>query len=159
MVKGEDFQFEADFMEDGLRCIPMAARLRLDLCGVKLRLSEWSKMTDTEKTIVTCWPSDRAGAIETCREYLKALVLERTDKEATMIETEENPVWTDISSVPGVVQQKMIEFDWELPLGEWQAFTELQRFALIKLTRPGHENRNFPRAVLEFRQRRLIAVL
>ncbi|HMJ70182.1 MAG TPA: nitrate reductase associated protein [Cyclobacteriaceae bacterium] len=40
-----------------------------------------------------------------------------------------------------------------------RTFTELQRFALLKLTRPGHENRNFPRAVTEFRERELLQII
>lgn len=158
MHSGE-FQFERDFMEDGIRCIPMAARLRLDLCGIKLRLSEWSKMTDGEKMKVAMWPYDVHGAMEECREYLKALVLERTGKEATVLLDSSSWQWGDTSRVPEAVEVKMAEFNWTLSLREWRAFTEIQRFALVKLTRPGHENRNFPKAVTEFRRAQLVAVI
>ena len=32
----------------------------------------------------------------------------------------------------------------------WQGLSELQRFALMKLSHPGHEHRNLPRALAEF---------
>jgi hypothetical protein len=32
----------------------------------------------------------------------------------------------------------------------WQSLDELQRFALVKLSHPGHEHRNLPRALEEF---------
>lgn len=158
-MEPESFQFEVDFMEDGMRCIPMAARLRLDLCGVKLRLSEWSKMTDAEKKKVTTWPYGRPGETNECRDFLKAIVLERTNREAVLLPCTGDLPWADTSVVPGVVEAKMAEFGWELSLSEWRSYTELQRFALVKLTRPGHENRNFPRAVLEFRKTQLVPVI
>jgi len=33
---------------------------------------------------------------------------------------------------------------------QWRELSILQRFALIKLCRPGHENKNFPIAMKEF---------
>jgi hypothetical protein len=153
------FRFEADFMEEGMRCIPMAARLRLDLCGIKLRLSEWSKMSEAERRMVAAWPYRIPGEMDRCRDYLKAIVLERTAKAATLLQNTENYPWADISRVPEAVKEKMAGFSWSLPLEEWQSFTELQRFALVKLTRPSHENRNFPRAVTEFRERQMVPVI
>ncbi|MBD0342498.1 MAG: nitrate reductase associated protein, partial [Microcoleus sp. Co-bin12] len=35
------FEFEADFVE-ALRCIPMKVRLKLDTCGIKLKLQDWN---------------------------------------------------------------------------------------------------------------------
>jgi len=33
---------------------------------------------------------------------------------------------------------------------DWARLDELQRFALVKLSHPGHEHRNLPRALQEF---------
>lgn len=153
------FRFEADFMEDGIRCIPMAARLRLDLCGIKLRLSEWSKMTDSEKKKVAQWPYNLPIQMDACRDFLKGIVFRRTGREATVLDGAGENSWCDTSRVPEAVETKMSEFNWTLSIEEWKSFTQLQRFALVKLTRPGHENRNFPRAVVEFRQKQLVPVI
>jgi hypothetical protein len=155
----DDFRFEADFMEDGMRCIPMAARLRLDLCGIKLQLSEWSKMTDIEKRKVAAWPYNLPGQMDACGDYLKGIVFRRTGREATVLSTCSPNQWADTTRVPEAVETKMAEYNWTLPLEEWKSLSELQRFALVKLTRAGHENRNFPRAVMEFRQKHLVPVL
>lgn len=159
METDRGFRFEADFMEDGMRCIPMAARLRLDLCRIKLRLSEWSKMTDSEKKKVAQWPYNLPLQMDACRDFLKAIVFRRTGREATILETTADVTWSDTSRVPEAVEAKMSEFNWTLSIEEWRTLTELQRFALMKLTRPGHENRNFPRAVVEFRQKQLVPVI
>jgi hypothetical protein len=37
-----------------------------------------------------------------------------------------------------------------LPTAAWQQLNELQRFALVKLSHPGHEHRNLPAALREF---------
>jgi hypothetical protein len=56
----------------------------------------------------------------------------------------------DIKVIPAILQEKAKEFIKEISITQWQSLTCLQRFALIKLSRPGHENRNFPIALKEF---------
>jgi hypothetical protein len=42
------------------------------------------------------------------------------------------------------------ESQMSISLAQWKDLNVLQRFALLKLTRPGHENKNFPKAMKEF---------
>ena len=43
-LKGiEYFDFEEDFVEKNIRCIPMIVRFKMDEAGIKLKLSEWSR--------------------------------------------------------------------------------------------------------------------
>ena len=44
----DSFAFERDFA-DSLRCIPMSVRLKLDRCGIKLSLRQWSRLTFSER--------------------------------------------------------------------------------------------------------------
>ena len=60
------------------------------------------------------------------------------------------PPWQCLSEIPATVQAKFQDQQVPLSLQQWQSLTELQRFALIKLSRPSHENRNFMPAVTEF---------
>jgi hypothetical protein len=48
------------------------------------------------------------------------------------------------------VQEKANEIEHAIALDQWASLTPLQRFALIKLSRSGHENRNFLPALQEF---------
>jgi hypothetical protein len=52
---------------------------------------------------------------------------------------------------PGAIE-RLREHPLELPLRRegWAELNELQRFALVKLSHPGHEHRNLPRALAEF---------
>ncbi len=43
------FAFENDFVAT-LRCIPMAVRFKLDRCGIKLTLRQWSRLTHSDRT-------------------------------------------------------------------------------------------------------------
>jgi len=45
---------------------------------------------------------------------------------------------------------KLKEFDWIISLRQWRELSNLQRFVLMKLCKPGHENKNFPKAIKEF---------
>jgi len=48
------------------------------------------------------------------------------------------------------LQQQAQLIGSEISIGQWRNLYLLQRFALLKLCRPGHENRNFPIAMKEF---------
>jgi len=42
------------------------------------------------------------------------------------------------------------EFNLTISISQWQKLTNLQRFVLIKLSHPSHENKNFLPALKEF---------
>ncbi|MBH8572930.1 nitrate reductase associated protein [Nostocaceae cyanobacterium CENA369] len=143
------FEFEADFV-NSLRCIPMQVRYKLDTCGIKLKLSDWSKMTQTEREALVELPCNSETEIQSYQEYLQQLVLERTGTPPTKLPIDPYPAWMDFSTVPASLQEKAQEIGVTFTLQQWAALTSLQRFALIKLSRPGHENKNFPLAIAEF---------
>jgi hypothetical protein len=60
------------------------------------------------------------------------------------------PAWGNLEEIPELLQEKAKEFNWEITNEQWSGLTNLQRFALTKLYRPGHENKNFPKAMKEF---------
>jgi hypothetical protein len=53
------FQFEADFV-DSLRCIPMQVRMKLDTCGIKLKLTHWHQFTQQERQALVEMPCTTA---------------------------------------------------------------------------------------------------
>lgn len=143
------FQFEADFV-DSLRCIPMQVRLKLDTCGVKLKLAHWHQLTQAERQILVTMPCETAEESQAYREFLQALVAQKTGETASELPPALNPPWLDESALPPEVQAKAAEFGVAITVRQWETLTPLQRFALIKLSRPSHENRNFYPALQEF---------
>ncbi|AFY32557.1 nitrate reductase associated protein [Calothrix sp. PCC 7507] len=143
------FEFEADFV-NSLRCIPMQVRYKLDTCGIKLKLSDWNHMTLIERENLFELPCDTEAEITSYRKYLQQLILQRTGIPATSLSIEPHPTWMDSTNVPVSLQEKVQEIGVTLTLQQWVDLTPLQRFVLIKLSRSGHENQNFPRAIAEF---------
>ncbi len=143
------FQFEADFV-NSLRCIPMQVRLKLDTCGVKLNLAQWHQFTATERQQLVDLPCSNEVTTTAYRNYLQSLVCGYQGNPAKTLPIDPAPAWLDDQVMPSEVEAQAASLGHSLTLTQWQALTPLQRFALIKLSRSGHENRNFRPALMEF---------
>jgi hypothetical protein len=143
------FEFEQDFV-GSLRCIPMSVRHSLDTCGVKLKLEHWNHFTPDERLALVEWPCDTPEAAQSYRAQLQNLITERTGKPAKTLEISSSPAWKDADHIPEQVADKFKSEALSLSVQQWASLNELQRFALIKLSRSSHENNNFVPAVKEF---------
>ena len=144
------FQFEAEFIES-MHCIPMIVRMKLDSCGVKLKLSHWNKFDKSEcQTLIEmpCGTTEEASAY---REFLQNMILQKTGETAKELAIAANPPWLDETIIPENLQSKASEFKVKVTLSQWQNLKPLQRFALIKLSSPSHESKNFLPALKEFK--------
>ena len=144
------FGFESDFARD-LRCIPMVVRFKLDRCGIKLSLKQWSRMGQARRFELADLPCDTMAETERYRSGLLDLIARCNVGEAVPLSVEVNPVWADPASVPDLVAGQLERQGLApLPAEVWSRLTTLQRFALVKLSRPGHDNDNLAPALLEF---------
>ena len=143
------FQFENDFVAS-LRCIPMQVRLKLDTCGVKLKLNHWHQLTQPERQVLTQMSCTTPEESKVYRNFLQNLLQEKTGAKAKELEIDPHPPWLNTQEIPTDVQQKAAEFNLIIDREQWETLTPLQRFALIKLSRPSHENKNFLPAIQEF---------
>ncbi len=144
------FHFERDFVDDQIRCIPMVVRFKLDLCGIKLKLSEWCIFSPSEREELACMPCDTILQVSSFRGRLIALVMMRTGTEPSPLPIDQHPAWANLQAVNEGLIEKAAEYDCVISVGQWRALSELQRFALLKLFKPGHENKNFKKAMSEF---------
>ena len=142
-------QFETDFVES-LRCIPMIVRMKLDTCGVMLKLEHWNQMNQSEKQTAIDMPCSNQTEAADYRQWLQDLVTAQTGKPAKDLEVAANPPWLNSAEIPQDVVTKAKESEVSLSPQQWSNLNPLQRFALIKLSRPSHENRNFVPALKEF---------
>jgi hypothetical protein len=145
------FRFEEDFVEDGIRCIPMIVRFKLDRCGIKLKLAEWSRMNELERQHLAEQCCESEEEILVYRSWLQMTIHKRTGNQATNLPVDLSPAWMS-DSIPAVVDERIRELELSLTHHQWRSFSRLEKFALVKLSRPGHENRNFPIALKEFLQ-------
>ncbi|NJP11972.1 MAG: nitrate reductase maturation protein NarM [Leptolyngbyaceae cyanobacterium RU_5_1] len=144
------FEFESDFVES-LRCIPMQMRLKLDTCGIKLKLPEWNQLSQEERLRLVEVRCETETEIQSYRSTLHCLVLAQTGTPPSELPIDPEPLWLNTSTIPDSVLEKAAEFGVAIALPQWAALTPLQRFALIKLSRSSHENRNFLPALKEFK--------
>lgn len=144
------FQFETDFA-GALYCIPMAVRRKLDLCGVKVSLKQWNRFTLEQREHLVARECNAPEEIDAYEREVARLLEVRAGDTPEFLDRDAGAEWKDASVVP----QRLIDYSNErdVPppsLAQWAALTELQRFALFKLTRPGHSNENFIPAMREF---------
>lgn len=143
------FQFEADFVGN-LQCIPMLVRMKLDNCGVKLKLFHWNQFSQAERETLVNLPCTTPSQCQEYRAWLQNLVQVKTGQPAQELPIETNPPWLDQTNIPDSVKTKAQEYNLSLSLDQWSSLNSAQRFALIKLSRPSHENKNFIPALQEF---------
>jgi hypothetical protein len=144
------FQFEQDFA-GSLRCIPMAVRFKLDRCGVKLSLRQWSHFEAEERSRLLQRACHKPPEVEAYRGELEALIRTRSNQPAEYLPIEAAPPWADASRVP----PQLIEFAAGLQVPapssvRWATLSPLQRFVLLKLSRAKHDHVNFIPAMREF---------
>ena len=143
------FQFEAEFVAS-LRCIPMQVRYKLDTCGIKLKLQHWHSFSPSERQKTVELPCHTADEIKIYGENLRSQVFQRFGIYPNDLPIDANPAWMQRESLPVSVLQHAQESNLALSLSQWQKLTDLQRFALIKLSTSNHENDNFLPALQEF---------
>jgi hypothetical protein len=138
------FQFEADFVES-LRCVPMQVRFKLDTCGVKIKLSHWHHFSYAQRQKLLDLDCDRPAEILAYKEFLLTLIPKDS---GSLINVD--PVWEDSDRLPDEVLQQAASLGISITLDQWASLSNLQRFALTKLSRSHHENQNFLPALQEF---------
>ncbi|MFN6338029.1 MAG: nitrate reductase associated protein [Cyanobacteriota bacterium] len=142
------FRFEADFAGD-LRCLPMAVRRKLDLAGVKLKLAHWHGLSEEERRRLLAWPDD-GDSLRGMRHWLLERSRGLPHGPAQSLHPTTEADWRQGESLPESVMASCRQLGLAPRAEAWHSLDELQRFALVKLSHPGHEHRNLPRALEEF---------
>jgi len=142
------FDFEADFSGD-LRCLPMAVRRKLDLAGVKLKLVHWHDLSPAERQSLLEWKDDSLS-LQEMGDWLLRRSQSLRDGPAKALEPAQSCAWQQADRLPEEVALSCAQLGLQIEPQRWAGLDELQRFALTKLSHPGHEHRNLARAVDEF---------
>ncbi len=144
------FQFEQDKYY-ALRRIPMAMRIKLDLCGFKLSIRDWSKLSRNDREALAAMPYESEAQLAAFRECIDALIAGiEGDSEATAPCTRP-AAWEITGEIPHAISRQLEDRGVPpLSVRLWAALSELQRYALIKLTREGGKNEKLPAALQEF---------
>jgi hypothetical protein len=145
----EYFEFERDFISTW-RCIPMSVRLKLDTCGLKLKLQEWMALSVEERTELVTTNANSPAEVAMYGQRLQEMVIAHLGVGVKEMTIDPQPPWLDETNIPPAVIDRATTEGADLNPSRWQQLSPLQRFALIKLTRSNHENNNFLPAIVEF---------
>jgi len=144
------FAFESDFVAT-LRCIPMAVRFKLDSCGVKLTLRQWSRLSMDQRGVLLRQACASPPDVTAYREMLAAYVAARGAEPLRLLGEPAEAPSTARGPMPQAVAAFAVTVGARPPSPcEWSSLSVLQRFALIKLSRDNHDNVNFVPALREF---------
>ncbi|GBQ94054.1 nitrate reductase associated protein [Asaia krungthepensis] len=144
------FHFEQDFA-GSLRCIPMAVRLKLDLCGIKLTLRQWSQLSHDDRQSLLGAVCTTPDARQDYHDRLVGLISFRCDEPVRKLVADETYLWRDQTVIPECIVRQADQDGVASPTpAAWHDLSPLERFALVKLARSSHENENFVPAMREF---------
>ena len=141
------FSFEQDFV-GGWRCIPLCLRRKLDLAGIKLKLGHWIELDQGERQRLVDWPDDPAS-LEAMAQHIRQLTTPMADGMARDLAPARGEPWQSCGDLPADLAASSRELGQPLSPEQWARCTELERFALAKLARPGHDHHNLRAALLE----------
>ena len=141
------FAFEQDFIGNW-RCIPLCVRRKLDLSGVKLKLNHWLALTQDQRQQLVDWP-DSPDALLDLRGHLHQCTAAMPDGRAKDLDPVTAAAWQQADQLPEEVAEAAAARGVELTPTHWRDICELDRFALCKLVRPGHDHHNLAAALSE----------
>ena len=141
------FAFEADFT-GSWRCIPLCVRRKLDLAGIKLKLRHWLALEQGERQELVNWPDD-PKALRSFAAHLKQRTTGMGDGAVGELPIPQVPSWQR-PHPPAGVNAALHAMGQTMNQGQWGRLSELERFALCKLARPGHDHHNLIHALAEF---------
>ncbi len=148
------FEFEHQASEN-LTYIPMCVRFNLDSRGLKLTLTQWQGLPYDERVRLCRHPlADDASGSDGPDGFAAALsaqveaagggVLERVTQAA-------DESWRELDAVPPTLLKQCELQAMAVPgLALWRGLSAFQRYVLLKLSRRGTVNHDFPAAWKEF---------
>ena len=141
------FAFEQDFI-GSWRCIPLCVRRKLDLAGIKLKLSHWLEMTHDQRQHLVEWGDDPDHLAE-MRHHLRACTAAMADGMVKDLPPAVKEPWQQPTRLPDQLLDAARIRGINLTSQVWMSLRELDRFALCKLARPGHDHHNLDAAFSE----------
>lgn len=144
------FNFEADYAKS-LCCMPMIVRYKLDASRIKLALQHWQRFDHATRRRLITEDLDNPGGLRRYRHLLLHAIVHQAKAQPTRMPARATHTVWDSRQLPERVRQSALDKGLILNGPQsWADLSALQRYTLFKLTRPGHENRNFRLALEEF---------
>ena len=143
------FQFEKGFITKGIHCIPMTVRYKLDRVGIKLELEHWYRLPLFIKEQIIAFPMFNVSDLGSFDQMLTQILISFFDNTPLRLTPIGNIDFTETDYFTNV-NARAKEYNISIEYDQWCDLDVLHRYALTKLSTPGHEHKNFMIAMEEF---------
>jgi xanthine dehydrogenase accessory factor len=142
------FGFESA-MERDLQCIPMSVRMKLDVCGLEVSLAQWRLLPMTVRQTMLELRCEEDFEIRRAGLYLQRIAAARKLGALTPVKCD-NREWKVSADMPAQLVDRLGQLGMPaIASARWCSLSNVQRFALLELTREGHA-RNLEPVAREF---------
>jgi hypothetical protein len=126
------FQFEAEVYES-LSCLPMAARRKLDLLGIKISLDQWQHLGRGERLMICHAPTNSAEESEALRLFINETTMAKAGSAPKELAMEIRQSARPPKAPPPRLIENAKSLGVTFTQTEWDGLDDDQRYALIKL--------------------------
>jgi hypothetical protein len=145
------FQYEAEFYSQ-LDRLPLHARMKLDLTGIKLSLNQWLAFSLAERKAICHLPIESEEELQVFIEYMNFLCLKYNGGPAEVVPPMSPAPWDTAGQIPPLVVEKSREDGQGITLEEWARWRFYERYALYKTAVSKSEPEKFFAVLKELRQ-------
>jgi hypothetical protein len=128
----------------------MAVRYKLDTAGIKLQLEEWAQISEEERRALLAWPCASESDVAAFAKRMTSILESRTGHAPNVFSPLDHPEWLDPNRLPEAVHARAAALGVPLSPDHWARLSPLQRFALVKLSRPKYDPERLRPALKEF---------
>lgn len=146
------FRYEAQD-HPNLDRLPLYVRMKLDVTGVKLSLSDWLAFSFEERSAICHLPAEQADEQEAFKGFLQFLCGKYRGAPACLLPPVDPSPWESIRQIPAPVVERIHGNGSAVSLEEWSGWTSFQRYALYKTAISKSEPEKFFAVLHELRQK------
>jgi hypothetical protein len=147
------FQFESEHYPI-LDRLPLHARMKLDLAGVKLSLQQWLAFSLEERRVICHLPVESDEELEVFAAYLNFLCLRYDGAPAQKLPRLNPALWDTPGRIPEPVVGNSRDNGQVITVEEWTHWQFHQRYGLYKTAVSKNEPEKFAALLAELRQRK-----
>jgi hypothetical protein len=146
------FEHEAAY-DAALERLPLYARLKLDLAGIKLTLNQWLGFAREERRVLCHLPVESEEELATFSEYVDFLCRSHHGIPAQTLPPLDPGLWNTPGRVPESVQETSRRCARAVDPSEWARWRPHERYALYKTAVSKNEPEKFFAVLNELRRK------
>jgi len=145
------FRYESEFYPT-LSRVPLHVRMKLDLTGVKISLSDWLSFSFEERTVLCHLPVETDEEQQAFVNYLDFLSRKYRAAPVTITEAMSKAAWDDPNQISQPVAEKSRQKGLAVTSKEWARWKSHQRYALYKTAVSKNDPTQFFAVLAEIRE-------